>query len=397
MVTQNTITASGITIEQYTDIISDILNGNTQTPGLLSIFGPDINVASNTPDGQWVNLLALSKLDMEQFGLGIYSSFDPDQAIGVALDSICQLNGISRRGGTYTQVQIVITTSQSVILNGLNNPLSPIFTVQDMNGNQYQLLTTSTIGAGTNTLLFQAENSGLVQTVLNTITTIVTPQLGVLLVNNPYAAIAIGASQETDAQLRLRRQQSTAGISTRKAMAMYAALSALPGVEQAVVYENVTATTNSTGVQPHSIWPIVVGGTTVQIANVVYYYLGDGCGDQGATSYSIQQIDGSQFTVYFDYAVQVPLYIHLNVKSLNNSYIDNAALASWIANNYILGINQIADITTLTALIKAEYVNYLVTSASVSRDNINFYSMIAPGAVTDYFGISSANITVTNT
>lgn len=394
--TSNQITANGIQIEQYTDIVSDILNGTPSVPGLFAIYGPTINVASNTPDGQWVNLMALSKLDMEQFALSIYNSFDITQAVGIALDNLAQILGLQRLAGTYTQTQVVVTTSQTVTLNGLNGTATP-FTVSDSNGNLYYLLTTSTLISGVNTLNFQAANIGLVQTIQNTITVIVTPTAGVLTVNNPSMPYAIGNTQETDAQFRLRCQQSNSGIATRKAMAMYAALSALPGVEQAVVYENVTATTNATGVPPHSIWPIVVGGSTTQIANTIYYYLGDGCGDKGNNSYNITQIDGSTFTIYYDVATQTNLYIYLNVESLVSGYIDNTALKNWIANNYILGINQIADITTLTALIKGYNPTLLVTSASVSRDNINFYNDIAPMNVASYFVIQASNITITNT
>ena len=396
MATSNQITANGIQIEQYTDIVSDILNGTPSVPGLFAIYGPTINVASNTPDGQWINALALSKLDMEQFAVSIYNSFDITQAVGVALDNLAQLLGLSRAAGTYTQTRVTITTSQSVTLNGLNSISTP-FTVSDSNGNIYYLISSATLSNGINVLNFQAANIGLVQAIQNTITVIVTPTPGVLTANNPSEPYAIGNTQETDAQFRLRCQNSTAGIATRKAQAMYAALSAIPGVEQAVVYENVTATTNATGVPPHSLWPIILGGTTIPIANTIYLYLGDGCGNKGSVQYNITQIDGSIFPVYFDYAQQSQLYIHLNVESLISGYIDNAALKTWISNNYILGINQTADITTLTALIKGYNPNLLVTSASVSRDNSNFYNSIAPGAVNDYFVIQTSNITVTNT
>jgi len=396
MATSNQITANGIQIEQYTDIVSDILNGTSSVPGLFAIYGPTINVASNTPDGQWINMFALAKLDMEQFAVSIYNSFDITQAVGVALDNLAQLLGLSRAAGTYTQTQVTITTNQSVTLNGLNSTSTP-FTVSDNNGNIYYLIASATLSNGINVLNFQAANIGLVQAIQNTITVIVTPTPGVLTANNPSAPYAIGNTQETDAQFRLRCQNSTAGIATRKAQAMYAALSAIPGVEQAVVYENVTATTNATGVPPHSLWPIILGGTTIPIANTIYLYLGDGCGNKGSVQYNITQIDGSIFPVYFDYAQQSQLYIHLNVESLISGYIDNAALKTWISNNYILGINQTADITTLTALIKGYNSNLLVTSASVSRDNSNFYNSIAPGAVNDYFVIQTANITVTNT
>jgi hypothetical protein len=269
--------------------------------------------------------------------------------------------------------------------------------VADGNGNQYNLITSAVVATGTYTLNFQAANIGFVQAIQNTITAIVTPQLGVLTVNNPYPAYSVGATQETDGQLKTRRQQSTAGIATHKAMALYAALNQIPGVEQAAVYENNTATTNALNVPPHSIWPIIVGGTSYLIAETIYDYLGDGCGNKGSNSYNVVQIDGSLFTVYYDFALQAQLYINLNVESLSSGYIDDASLKTWIANNYILGINQVADITTLTALIKSYNPLLLVTSASVSRDNINFYNSISTPAVNYYFVIQTTNITVTNT
>lgn len=393
---QNLINASGIQIEQYADILNDIINGTPQVPGLISIYGPDINVASNSPDGEWIASLALSKLNMEQFGLGIYQSFDPDQAVGTQLDALSMLNGLTRKAGTYTQTQIVITTDQSATLSGLDNIGQTPFTVADSNGNQYNLITTVVIGPGVNTLNFQAANIGFVQAIQNTITVITTPQLGVLAVNNPYPAYSVGAVQETDSQFRLRRQQSTAGISTHKAQALYAALNELPGVEQAVVYENSSATTDVHNVPPHSIWPILVGGTAYAIAETIYDYLGDGCGNKGSNSYDITQIDGSEFRVYYDQAIQEQLYIHLNIESLIGGYIDNAAIKQWIATNYILGINQVADITTLTAIIKGFDPTLLVTTASVSRNNVNFYPSIATPDVNYYFVIQVTNITVTN-
>ncbi len=60
----NTIDANGITIETYAETVSNIVNGTSSAPGLTQIYGTDINVASNSPDGQMVNIFALSKQDI---------------------------------------------------------------------------------------------------------------------------------------------------------------------------------------------------------------------------------------------------------------------------------------------------------------------------------------------
>lgn len=392
----NTIDANGIQIQSYPEIVSDIVNGSVNAPGLVVIYGSDINVDSNTPDGEWVNLLALSKEDMLQFGVALYNSMNPDTAVGQALDGCAQYNGITRKGGTYTQTQAVVTTNQSVTLNGLNNSAATPFTAQDQNGNTLYLISTVTIGSGTNTLNFQAANIGFVQIIQNTLTVIVTPQAGVLAINNPNPPYNIGADQETDAQFRLRRQQSTSGISTHKAQALWAALNNVIGIEQAVVYENPTGMTNAIGLQPHSIWVIVEGGTPTEIANLIYLYV-DCCGMKGNTLVDITQLDSSIFPVYFDIAQQQVLYMNLNVESLVGGSIDNTAIKNFLIANYILGINQVADITSITALIKAYNPNLLVTQADVSVDNTNFFNSVIPSAVTNYFVLLTSNINITNT
>ena len=391
----NTIDSNGIQIQTYPEIISDIVNGSINAPGLVVIYGADINVDSNTPDGQLVNLLALSKEDMLQFGVGIYNSFNPDTAVGQALDGISQINALTRKGGTYTQTEVVITTTQSVTLNGLDNLEATPFQCEDGNGNIVNLITTVTIGSGTNTLNFQAQNMGFVQIVQNTLTVIVTPIVGVIAVNNPNPPYNLGANQETDAQFRLRRQQSTAGISTHKAQALQAALNNIVGIEQAVVNENNTKVTNSIGLQPNSIWVIVEGGTADEIADMVYNYV-DCVGMKGSTLVEVEQVDGSFFNVYFDIAQQQDLYIELNIESLVAGTIDNTAIKNFLISNYILGINEVADTTSIIALIKEYNPNLLVTASGVGIDGSNYFNSIKPGQVINYFVLLLANISITN-
>lgn len=391
------ITAAGIQIESYTDIINDITYGNASAPGLVTIYGSDINLDPNSPDGNWVNIFALAKIDMEQYSVQLGAMFDITQAIGTFLDALVQLNGLSRLGGTYTETQVNVTTNQTVNLNGLDNSTANAFTISDSNGNLFYLITTTSLTNGVNTLNFQAANMGFIQIVDNTLTVIQTPIQGVLTVNNPNPPYNVGASQETDAQLRARQQQSTAGISTHKTQSLYAALSQIPGVEQAVVYENNTGSTNTIGLQAHSIWVIVEGGTSSEIADTIYDYVSDGVGMKGSTEVQITQIDGSLFNVYFDIAAQVNLHVTINIESLTSGYIDNAAIATFLSENYILGINEVADITAITALIAQYNPTLLVTACQVSANGSSYFNSVYPGAVNDYFVLSTFNIVITNT
>ena len=81
----NVIDSTGLTIQTYDEIVAEILNGTSDFPGFYAIYGADINVDPNSPDGQMVGIFAQGKLDVLEFLQQIFNSFDPDKAVGVAL------------------------------------------------------------------------------------------------------------------------------------------------------------------------------------------------------------------------------------------------------------------------------------------------------------------------
>src|SRR5690349_14388751 len=171
----NLIDNTGIQIQTLEQILDEILNGTSDYRGMYSIYGADINVDPNSPDGQMINIIAQAKLDMLEFIQQVFSSFDPDQAVGVALDQRCAINGVVRNAGTYTTTNITVTVTQAVTLTGLDDDPNAPFTVSDSSGTQFQLASSHVFsGAGSAVLSFRAKDLGAVETTPNTITTIVT-------------------------------------------------------------------------------------------------------------------------------------------------------------------------------------------------------------------------------
>ena len=205
----NEIDETGIHIETLEETLDAIIEGTVDVPGLKDIYGTDISVESDTPDGQQVNIYALAKQDLLNLIVQSYNSKDPDQAIGTALDAVCELCGIFRREGTYTLVSVTVVTDRSLTLDGLDTSDTP-YTVSDATGNEFELIATSNLTAGDNILAFQAKEIGSIEVLPNTITVAVTIVLGVLSLNNPAAATTVGLDEETDAELRIRRQASIA-------------------------------------------------------------------------------------------------------------------------------------------------------------------------------------------
>ena len=392
----NIIDGSGIQIESYADILNDIINGTPDVPGLVTIYGSDINTGSNTPDGNFINIFALSKEDVLQLCVSIYDSFDPDQAVGVALDGISQLCGITRKGGSYTETNITLVATQSVTLYGLDSLTQTPFTISDANGNQFYLKNSATYGSATyGTVAFQAANVGYIQVIPNTITNIVTITPGVASVNNPSAPTLVGENQETDAALRIRRQASVSLPAQGELYGLYAGLLQVNGLLQTVIYNNTSSGTDIRGVPAHSIWVITDGGAAADIGNVLYKYVSMGCGMHGTTAVNITPTYGSVITVNYDPAVYQNFYATMRLTSKSGLSISGTAIQTYLSSNYILGIYEPADITTLDTLIHQYSSDLVMNNAGVSLTNGSFGTSVLPSAYKNKLVLPAANITIT--
>ena len=387
----NSLTADGLTIQTLPDILAEIIDGTTDFPGMKAIYGDDINIDPNTPDGQSIHINAQAKRDMLELIQQVYQSFDPDEAIGINLDRRCAINGIKRAGGTYTQQPIEVTVDRALTLTGKDDSTTP-FTVQDLQGNKYLLVSTHAfVAAGTASLVFQAENMGAVTSALNAITVITTITLGVIGVNNSLAPSVVGIPQEPDGALRTRRARSVSIPSKGYLDGLIGSLLDLGGVQQAEVFENVTSATDLRGVPGHSIWVIVLGGTAEDIAQTIYKKRSLGCGMRGSTSVSITQADGIVLVVHFDRPIAQPLYIRFNVAAMTG-LIDTDYLRAQILQRLSYKIDEMASSSEIVAIAQSIYPNASISEEGVSTDNINFYSLVSPITVQHQFSVAEIEI-----
>lgn len=391
----NQIDASGLTIQTQPEIVAEILDGVPGFPGMRTIYGADINVEPNSPDGQMVAIVAQAKIDVLEFLQQIYNSFDPDKAVGVALNARVAINGIMRRAGTFTIQPMVIHTDRALTLQGLDTfPDSP-FTVSDGNGNEYVLTSTfNAPGPGDNFLSFQAKLLGAISSLPNTITTAVTVILGVNGVNNPAGPDSIGQPEETDFALRIRRQQSVSLPNKGYLDGLLAALVDTDGVIQAVVYENNTDTTDANGIPSHSIWVIVNGGTDQDIAEDIYVKRNAGCGMKGSVVVNVLQVDGTTMPIRFDRPTGEALYLSFTLASIGGGTIDPAYVRAQILAGITFGIGQIADVTTIVAFIRALIPNAVVSDEGVSDDNVTYLAQLAPAQPDYMFQLIASRIII---
>lgn len=393
----NAIGPTGLTTATRDELYTNL------SAAMQTIYGDDINLASDTPDGQLLNNFIQVVLDVEDLLVQINAMFDPDQAVGVILDQRVAINGIQRQDGTFTLTNVTITVSQALNIFGLDQTDNDVYTVADNAGNKWQLVTSQTIAApGSYVFSFQAQLPGAVLTVPNTITVPVTVILGVTLINNPTTYTSLGINEESDAVLKIRRQQSTSLSSQGYYAGLLAALKNINGVSSAFVYENTDSITDINGVPGHSIWVIVAGsGAAADIANAIYTKRNAGCGMFGATTFTITQVDGTPFVVRWDGVVEEDLYIKFVASSLDGVNPPNIALilstgASGLQTIFTPGVNGQVNINDLATLVQEIDENTLVTNSGFGlTSGGSFFNTLSPSARNKQFQVDHTRIIIT--
>lgn len=377
----DSFTSNGLTVATNPELVTQLEND------FKAIYGNDINIDQNSPDGQLINIFAQGGTDVRELISQLYTSFDPDSASGRILDQRCAINNVFRKGGTFTEVDITIVTDRTVSLEGVdenyNDPEASGYTIQDDSGNQFVLATSQTLTAGTNIgIRFRAKDVGAVETIANTITTPVTVVLGVISVNNP-AQGTTGVNEETDAQLKIRRRQSLSIGSTGYLNGLQASLSQLEGVSGAKVYENYTNSIDDDGIPPHCIWCVVDGGSSADIADTIFRKRSAGCDMYGSLSYTIITPSGRNFVAKWSNSIPQNLYIKFNIqKTLASATFDTTAIANYILDNLSFNIGEGANTSDVTALaqeaIDVNGGNGVALGVLISEDNLTWVEYVAP-------------------
>ena len=384
----NSFDANGLQTLTQNEIVEDL------TQDFQDVYGEDINVESNSPDGQIINIFAQMLEDQYELLSQVNASFDPDQAVGTVLDQRCAINGIQRKAGTYTYVTLDVEVDRSVTLQGLDQyPEEQAYTVSDGEGNKFILSATSSINTGTSQLVFRALNVGNVEVLPNTITTPVTIVLGVKSVNNPGVAITQGTNEETDAELRARRKASVSISNQGYVDGLQAALANIPDVAKVNVYQNRSNTTDADGIPGHSIWVVIQGGTDAEIGQVMDNKVAGGVGIKGTQSVNVQQADGQVATYYFDRPSAQTLYVNLDITPLGGQTIVPADIKSALVNGMSFQPNETVDSSAIICYLKSVQDNIALT-CQVSTDGTTWATVVSPTTKDKYFQITTESITI---
>jgi uncharacterized phage protein gp47/JayE len=370
----------------------------TLTAAFETIYGSDVNLDPNSPDGQIIAIFSQAGVDVRELLTQVFNSFDPDNAVGTVLDERCAINGIQRQAGTFTTTNVTITINQALTLYGLDQSNFGPYTVADAAGNQWFLQETQTPSAsGSYVYLFQSSVPGAILSVPNTITIPVTVVLGVTAINNPTTYATLGINEESDGAFKIRRQKSVALSSQGYFNSLLAALENVNGVSSVFLYENDTGSTDGNGVPGHSIWVIANGSfMPANLAQAIYTKRNAGCGMKGSQTFSILQADGSLFVVRWDLVTPENLFIKFTATSIDG--INNpryADIISGLVTSFVPNVAQEVNINDLATAAHAIDTNALITNAGFSTTyNGSYTDLLTTTALNYQFVVSAMDIII---
>jgi len=286
------------------DQLLDELNAEVK-----SIFGDNFNVSPESPDGQVNGVISESNANLWEIAEESYNAFNPSAATGATLSNLVQLNGIERLPATSSRVQLSVTGTAGTII-----PIGSLVSTSDT-GDQFSTEQAITLdGAGNGSVFANAVNTGPITALAGTITEIDTPITGWSSVTN-LADAQEGTNEETDVELRARRERSVARDAQAIIDAIFAGVANVPGVTQTVVLENDTDVVDSNGLPPHSFQVIVVGGVDEDIGDVIWLKKPAGILSFGSTTVQIIDSQGIPHDISFSRPTTVDIYVEVTLNT----------------------------------------------------------------------------------
>ncbi len=278
-----------------------------------AIFGDNFNVSPESPDGQINGAISESNANLWEIAEEAYNVFNPSATNGVSLSNLVQLNGLKRLPATNSRANLDLT---GVVATAI--PAGSLISTSDT-GDQFSTEEEVILdGSGNGSVFASSIVTGPINAIAGTLTVIDTPITGWDTVTNSADAI-VGLDEETDVELRVRRERSVAINAQAIIDAIFAEVREVPGVTQVTVFENDTDTgPDVNGLPAHSIHVIVVGGDDDDIGEAIFIKKTLGATPFGTTTVQIPDDQLIPHDISFSRPTEVPIYIIVNLTSFSN-------------------------------------------------------------------------------
>ncbi|HCU2052548.1 TPA: baseplate J/gp47 family protein [Pseudomonas aeruginosa] len=323
-------------VGQRLDSILEELDG-----GFRAIYGNDIDLAPDSPDGQMLGLIAQIRADLEELGEAIYRALDPDHASGAWLEQRAAYAGLLRRRARYSYLR-------GVLLSGRPGAVLPAgAVVRDINQGRWQLIGETLLGGdGSARGDFRSLELGAFPLPADSPLTLETLAPGWSAARNRQPA-EVGVEEETDGELRARFFRSRARPAQNSLDGMVAEILQLADVREVVGLENTGNQADANGVPAHSLNLIVDGGDEQAIATVIFQRKTAGTGLHGDVEVTLADSQGIARRLRFDRPQVIACRALIEVRrDAEFSAVDGAAIKSALAASDF-GIGQDVQLSRL--------------------------------------------------
>lgn len=244
------ITSAGVQIADYTQVRAALI------ARYKLVYGSDIDLSTGSADGIYVSNLALIINNILQSVKMMYSNLDVNTASGVYLDALCRLSNVTRKRATNSICNIKIR----------NTGVAPVEIYRSMlfvdkAGTEWAF-------AGETFELSPSLEYTQIFVVCSIAGEVVAPagwidktiELNYIEVVQEQNA-SVGSAQESDSDLRARRNQSSGANGTTTMSALVGALLNVSGIDDVKIYNNnlgsTTTAADTTSIAPHSVYVVV--------------------------------------------------------------------------------------------------------------------------------------------
>jgi hypothetical protein len=325
------LTPSGLLTQTQQEIVDELV------AKLRSVFGNNINTTPESIMGQLVNIVSEFRSVDQQVLLAVYRSFDPNSALGVALDRLANLTGTVRKGATSSTVDIVIDFNAIGVVNN-----GDIFQNDD-NGSQWVIINSPGLPVGPGDVPGQLEAVDTGPVLANALTnwSLITANPDIDGITNPGDDADLGRDLEPDPDFRVRRQIELFARNLGPLAAIRGVVSKVNGVETVKVYHNPSEAPVGTETFnldiPFKAFNVLVEtnpsppGAVLQqtIADAIWSAMGAG-GEAFGTDFNLTVTDDEgqpQNDIRFDLVTEVEIYINVDIDTTGTEQAVSANMA----------------------------------------------------------------------
>jgi len=343
-----TVDSTGLTIKTLAELRADM------RADARAAFGAGVQLGADSIFGQLIDLVADIAAQNYDVLQGVYDAFDADAALGVNLDSLASLTGVTREAARASTALITATGTPATLI-----PLGTLVRVPG--GATFATSAPVNIGGGGLVdVQAVATVTGALEAPAGSITEIVTPVVGLSSVTNAADAVT-GRDVETDQELRARRAESLQAQGEATDPAIRAALLALEVVDQAVVISNRTLAVDAFGIPPKSfravVWPDA--GTLpadVSIFETLYRTQPSGIESDGARSATVTDSQGFDQTIKYSVATELRALIDVTLLTGAGFPVDGVDQVKAAIVAATAGLDIGADLYRITSICAAAEV-----------------------------------------